>query len=34
MVKGSQQVQRLLNLTGVAERLTLVDRPEELLPDD
>ena len=34
MVKGPQQVQRLLNLTGVAERLTLVDRPEELLPDE
>jgi anti-sigma B factor antagonist len=34
MVKGPQQVQRLLNLTGVAERLTLVDRPEEPLPDD
>ena len=31
MVKGPQQVQRLLSLTGVAERLTLVDRPEELL---
>jgi anti-sigma B factor antagonist len=34
MVKGSQQVQRLLSLTGVAERLTLVDRPEELLNSD
>ena len=33
MVKGPQQVQRLLSLTGVAERLTLVDRPEELLDD-
>lgn len=33
MVRGTQQVQRLLNLTGVAERITLVDRPEELLPD-
>ena len=31
MVKGPQQVQRLLSLTGVAERLTLVDTPEELL---
>jgi anti-sigma B factor antagonist len=31
MVKGPQQVQRLLSLTGVAERLTLVERPEELL---
>jgi anti-sigma B factor antagonist len=34
MVKGPQQVQRLLSLTGVAERMTLVDRPEELLPAD
>jgi anti-sigma B factor antagonist len=34
MVKGPQQVQRLLSLTGVAERLTLVDRPEELLPEE
>ena len=31
LVKGSQQVERLLSLTGVAERLTLVDEPEELL---
>lgn len=31
MVKGPQQVQRLLSLTGVADRLKLVDRPEELL---
>jgi anti-sigma B factor antagonist len=31
LVKGSQQVQRLLDLTGVAERLRLVDAPEELL---
>ena len=31
MVKGAQQVQRLLSLTGVADRLTLVDRPEDLL---
>ncbi len=31
LVRGSQQVQRLLSLTGVAERLTLVDTPEELL---
>jgi stage II sporulation protein AA (anti-sigma F factor antagonist) len=30
LVNGSQQVQRLLTLTGVAERLTLVDAPEEL----
>jgi anti-sigma B factor antagonist len=31
LVNGSQQVQRLLTLTGVAERLTLADAPEELL---
>jgi hypothetical protein len=31
VVKGPQQVQRLLSLTGVAERLTVVDAPEELL---
>ena len=31
MVKGSQQVQRLLNLTGVADRLRLLDSPEELI---
>ena len=31
VVKGPQQVERLLSLTGVAERLTVVDRPEELL---
>jgi anti-sigma B factor antagonist len=33
MVKGPQQVQRLLSLTGVGDRLTLVDAPEELLGD-
>ncbi len=31
LVKGGQQVQRLLSLTGVGERLTVVDSPEELL---
>lgn len=31
LVNGSQQVQRLLALTGVDERLTLADTPEELL---
>jgi anti-anti-sigma factor len=31
LVKGRQQVQRLLSLTGVGERLTVVDSPEELL---
>ncbi len=29
LVRGSQQVQRLLDLTGVSERLQLVDTPEE-----
>lgn len=31
LVKGSPQVQRLLDLTGVADRIALVSRPEELL---
>ena len=31
IVRGPQQVQRLLDLTGVAERLELVDTPEEVL---
>lgn len=31
LINGSQQVQRLLTLTGVADRLTLTDLPEELL---
>jgi anti-sigma B factor antagonist len=31
LVNGSQQVQRLLTLTGVADRLTVVDAPEDLL---
>lgn len=30
---GSQQVQRLLTLTGVAERLRVADTPEDLLAD-
>jgi anti-anti-sigma factor len=30
VVRGPQQVQRLLSLTGVADRLTLVDSPEEI----
>lgn len=34
LVKGTPQVQRLLDLTGVAERLPLVDSPEELLSGD
>ncbi|MBV9002507.1 MAG: STAS domain-containing protein, partial [Solirubrobacterales bacterium] len=33
MVKGPQQVQRLLSLTGVADRLTVADSPEELLTE-
>ncbi len=33
LVRGSSQVQRLLDLTGVAERLRLVDQPEELLQE-
>lgn len=31
VVKGPPQVQRLLSLTGVAERLTVGETPEELL---
>lgn len=31
LVRGTQQVQRLLDLTGVADRLRLVDTPEEVL---
>ncbi len=31
LVRGPEQVQRLLRLTGVAERLRLVDTPEEVL---
>jgi anti-sigma B factor antagonist len=31
VVRGPQQVQRLLSLTGVEERLTFADAPEELL---
>jgi anti-sigma B factor antagonist len=34
VVKGGAQVQRLLTLTGVAERLTLIDAPEQLLGAD
>ncbi len=32
VVKGPSQVQRLLGLTGLEERLTLVNSPDELLP--
>jgi anti-anti-sigma factor len=31
LVRGSAQVQRLLSLTGLDERLNIVDAPEELL---
>jgi stage II sporulation protein AA (anti-sigma F factor antagonist) len=31
VVRGRSQVQRLLGLTGLEERLTLVDSPEDLL---
>ena len=31
VVRGGAQVQRLLDLTGIGERITLVDAPEELL---
>ena len=34
VVKGSEQVQRLFELTGVTENLTIVDSPEELLEVD
>lgn len=34
VVKGPQQVQRLLSLTGVADRLNLADSPDELLEAD
>lgn len=31
LVNGSHQVQRLLSLTGIAGRMTLVDSPDEVL---
>lgn len=31
LVKGGAQVQRLLSLTGIDERMTVADSPEELL---
>jgi anti-anti-sigma factor len=34
VVRGGQQVQRLLSLTGVGQRLTMVDQPEELIHTD
>jgi anti-sigma B factor antagonist len=33
LVRGTPQVQRLLNLTGVAERVRLLETPEELLDE-
>jgi anti-sigma B factor antagonist len=33
LVKGGAQVQRLLALTGLAERLRIVDAPEQLLAE-
>lgn len=30
LIRGTEQVQRLLNLTGITELLTIVDSPEEL----
>lgn len=30
IVNGSRQIRRLLTLTGVADRLTIVERPEDL----
>ncbi|SRR5581483_3414062 len=33
IVNGSRQVRRLLSLTGVADRLTIVERPEDLGAD-
>jgi stage II sporulation protein AA (anti-sigma F factor antagonist) len=31
LVQGGPQVQRLLNLTGLSERLTVADTPEEII---
>lgn len=33
LVNGSHQVQRLLSLTGIAGRMTLVESPDEVLRD-
>ena len=32
MVRGTDQIQRVLELTGVEEMLVLVDDPEDLVP--
>jgi anti-sigma B factor antagonist len=34
VVRGAEQVQRLFDLTGIAELLTIVDAPEELVEVD
>jgi anti-anti-sigma factor len=34
LTRGSEQVQRLLGLTGVADLLTIVDSPDELFEPD
>jgi len=34
LVNGPSQVQRLLSLTGIRERMTVVDTPEELLGEN
>ena len=34
LVRGGEQVQRLFDLTGIAEVLTIVDSPDELLEVD
>jgi anti-anti-sigma factor len=34
LVRGGAQVQRLFDLTGVTESLTVVDSPDQLLPVD
>ncbi|MBV9806354.1 MAG: STAS domain-containing protein [Solirubrobacterales bacterium] len=34
LIKGGEQVQRLFELTGVTENLTIVDSPDELLEVD
>jgi hypothetical protein len=33
-VRGGSQVQRLLSLTGLADRLKIADTPEELIGGD
>jgi anti-sigma B factor antagonist len=31
LIRGTEQVQRMLDLTGVSEQMTIVDSPEDLL---